>query len=302
MMYHELESLIKHVKSNTVDAIINENDDLHVVCNKNMYMHEYILSNDDIKPYLTLLILLDEISNNKKVTIEYICASHCLMDHQLANEFVQTITQLRNINISIEKLLCRFTNYDTIINIINNITDTIDYCKIFDELMSECSYNVALIEYIVSNNYVNCVDYDYGDCWLVNYHIFDILLSKNIDIIKKINYDENPIQDILKYISISNLKYFSNVPIHFDQYCTILSTLDYDKLEEFMHTYNTENIIYHQDYFFIVDCVARDDDRIKLLMDSGVNFENFIKNILRAIRTKGTLLYNSNFNQKPDYF
>jgi hypothetical protein len=274
-MSQQLHSLIKIVDTDAdeIYSIINSSDFKLSPCG-------FTLDNNNIQSFLKLLTILDNSNINACTSIgAYInkCfnASHYLMSEQLARDFVGTIKQLTNIIISIEKLLCRFYNHNTIINIITIVDYFIDYDVIFFELVTEYFDNTKLLEYVISNNCVNYNEFDYSVISGRNYgheYIINILLSHGFDIVRyPIGKD---IYKYLKYVSLQNLKYFSSVKLDIDEYIIILSALKRNKLEEFLKYYNTQNIVYTKEK-------TSYSDRTQLLINSGVNIECIIGSLLK---------------------
>lgn len=279
-MSYNLEDLIKHIDSGAIDKI---NDIIGRGNHVRIRNFRYSLTDDNILSYLKLIAILDELACDNKIDIEYVGPSSCTMFSQLAKQFVDTIKQLKNIDIDVGKILCRFTNRVTILNIIDNIGDNINYDSIYHELMYACSYNVELISHVVSNNLCNCEDFVYKCYDITEFHVLDILLSNGINIINKLHKDSENIQHILKYISLPNLKYFSGVVMSSDQYVEIFATLQYDKLEEFLYHYDAENVVYSKKSD--VDDPHSDNKRARLLMNrNDVGLEIFIKCSFPVIR------------------
>jgi hypothetical protein len=280
-MSYKLSELIDYINC---DAINKINDRIGKGNHVRIRGYRYSLTDDNIQSYLKLILILDELARDNIIDIECVGSSSCVMSSQLARQFVVTIKQLTNININIDKLLCRFTNCVTIHNIIDNINDTINYDNIYYELVYSCSYNIELISYVISNNLCNYKDFVYK-CYDINeFHVLDILLSNGINIMDKLHGDSENIQHILKYISLLNLKYFSGVAMSSDQYVEIFATLQYDKLEEFLYHYDTTNIVYSEKNDTYDP--HSDDKRARLLMNrNGLGLEIFIKCSFPVIRS-----------------
>lgn len=197
-------------------------------------------------------------------------------DH--AKQFVDIITEE---NYSIEKMLHKIYNSDAIINVVNAAHFImINYDQVFDRALNYNVDNRAIFEYIVSNNYIdyNGNGFNYRDREFELYDFLDVLLTHGFDI-SNFPTDCLNVSTILDYISLSNIKYFSNVKIDFAQYISILMSLDSDKLKEFLRWFNTDNIVHRKSNNIRADGTI---DRAQILIDNGINLKSMLNVIIDA--------------------
>jgi hypothetical protein len=192
------------------------------------------------------------------------------------SEAIRLVDVTTEINYCIEKILCKIYVANSITQIISVANFSINYDYLFTEALRNNANNRAIFEYVVSNNYVNCNLFNYCELSkkFMPYDFLDVLLTHGFDIA---NYpiDSSCVYAILSYISLPNIKYFSNVKINVSQYVTIVKQMRYEKLKEFVRHYNTENIIHDNEKF------DAQSDRAQILIHSGINLETLLNVIMR---------------------
>jgi hypothetical protein len=232
-----------------------------------------------IEPLLNLINIIE----HDRITKIDICmmfdSLHSVysINNDQARELIEIVGKY---NYNIDTILCKCISSDAIQNIVNNVDAIINYDYVYTRALLIYSYNAAIIEYIISNDFVDYNSFNYYDKNYRSYMFLDVLLTNGFDISKFPIYDTN-IHNILYYISVPNIKYFSNIKLSLSDYILMPKTLSSDKLQEFIRCYNTTNIVHYKNANPNPNVLK---NMIHMLIDSGIDLKEALEIALGPIK------------------